>query len=145
MKIWGKKTLFLSSTDTTLGFLSRSKRRLNLAKNREGKEYITALGSLRDIKYRVPKNCKKLVKRAKRVTFILPNGFSFRIVRDKNHLLLIKRFGWLYTTSANESGKEYDYLFAKSRADVVIYPLKERGKPSKILRLSKRGKIKRVR
>jgi len=145
MEIFKRDTLFLSSTDTTIGFLSRSKDRLNLAKKREGKEYITALDSFKELKYKVPKAHRKLVRRAKRVTFILPNGYSFRVIKDKEHLLLLERFRWLYTTSANESGKDYDFDFATSKANIIISPLRQKAPPSKILKLSKKGKVKRIR
>ncbi len=145
MDIWGEETLFLSSTDTTIGFLSSSKRRLDLAKRRENKEYIQALSSLSLLKFRVPKEHRNLVRRAKRVSFILPNSYSFRVVRERNHLLLLKRFGKLYSTSANLTGESYNYNYAYSQADIIIYPLRENAPASSIIQLSKSRFKKRVR
>jgi tRNA A37 threonylcarbamoyladenosine synthetase subunit TsaC/SUA5/YrdC len=144
-ELFKKDTLFLSSTDTAIGFLSKSKTRLNLTKQRSGKEYIMALASLKELKAKVPKPHRKRVRRAKRVSFILPGGFSFRIVRDKEHLLLLERLKWLYTTSANLTGKGYDEEFATSKADIIIYPLKQKSPPSKIFKLSKTKKLKKIR
>ena len=136
--------VFLTSTDTAIGFLSKNASSLDRAKKRaNGKKYITALPSLKNLSKRVPTKHKNLIRRSKKTTFIIDKNFSFRVVQNKNHNLLLKRLGWAYTSSANESGKEYDYNYAYKKADIIIYPLKN-SSPSTILKLGKR-KVKKVR
>ena len=134
------KKLFLTNTDTTIGFISKSKEALDIAKNRPSdKKYIQALPSLKTLKKRVPNIHKKRVRRASKTTFIIDKNYSFRIVKDKNHNLLLKRLKKAYTSSANESGKEYNYSYASEKADIIVYPLNKISSPSQILKL---GKVK---
>jgi len=136
--------VFLTSTDTAIGFISKDSKALDKAKQRvSNKKYITALPSLKALKKRVPKKHKKLVRRAKKTTFILNKNFSFRVVKEENHNLLLRRLGYAYTTSANKSTKEFDYNYTYQKADIIVYPLKN-STPSKIYKLGKR-KIKRIR
>ncbi len=135
--------VFLTSTDTTIGFLSKSKDSLDKAKNRaSNKYYIKAFPLLKDIPQRIPKKYKNLVRRAKKSTFIV-NKKSFRVVKDKRHLLLLNRLGWAYTTSANRSNEEYNYKYAFDNASIIIYPL-IKSTPSKIFKLGK-NRLKRLR
>lgn len=139
--------VFLTQTDTTIGFISQSADRLTSVKQRlPNKHYIRAVNSLQTLQMftRVPNNYKKEVRRAKRTTFIMPNGQSFRLIRDKHHLLLLNRIQWAYTTSANLSGSTYDESFAKSVADIDITPLKSTQQASTILKIGKR-KQQRIR
>ena len=139
------KRLFLTNTDTTIGFLSQSRERLDRAKERQpNKEYIQALPSLKAIKKRVPKNFRRRVRVAQKSTFILSHDYSFRVIREKRHKLLIDRLGWAYTSSANQSGKEYSYEYAYQKADIVIYPLSAPQKASTIYILGK-NRYKRLR
>jgi tRNA A37 threonylcarbamoyladenosine synthetase subunit TsaC/SUA5/YrdC len=142
-----KNKVFLTQTDTTLGFVSQSLHKLNQIKKRPpSKHYIKALNSLHTLQTftRVPLKHRKQVRRATKSTFIMPNGFSYRIVRDSHHLLLLNRFKWIYTTSANLSGQTYDESFAKANADVIITPLWSLQQASSIFKLGKR-KIQRIR
>jgi tRNA A37 threonylcarbamoyladenosine synthetase subunit TsaC/SUA5/YrdC len=138
------KKIFLTSSDTAIGFVSKDAKSLDNAKDRiPNKKYIQAIPDLKSIKKRVPKKHRKLVRRAKKTTFVLDSNYSFRVVRNKRHNLLLKRLGWAYTTSANRSGLEYEYSYAYSKADIIVYPLKN-SKPSTILRLGK-SKLQRLR
>lgn len=142
----GRK-VFLTQTDTTIGFVSQNAEKLNTIKQRPShKHYIKAVNSLETLKSftRVPRTHKNRIRRAKKTTFILPNKHSYRIVRDKHHLLLLNRLKWAYTTSANLSNKPYDKTFAKEMADVVIYPLKTSKKVSQIYKIGK-NRLKRIR
>lgn len=133
------KLVFLTQTDTTIGFVSQNDARLSEIKQRPShKHYIKALPSLAALNTfaRIPKKHKNLVRRAKKTTFVLPNGHSYRIIRDKHHLLLLKRLGWAYTTSANLSDHPYDENFAKEAADVIVAPLKVNAKASSIYKLN---------
>lgn len=139
--------LFLTQTDTTVGFVTQNKEKLDIAKKRPTyKYYITAINSLNTLKKftRVPQKHKKLLRRANKTTFIMPNGSSYRVVKDKHHLLLLNRLKWAYTSSANLSGQDYNEKFARSVADVVIEPLNPHVKPSTILKINN-NKIRKIR
>ena len=142
-----KDKVFLTQTDTTIGFVSQNRKKLDEIKNRPtNKHYIKAVNSLKTLKLftRVPKAHKNRVRRSKKTTFIMPNSHSYRLIRDKHHLLLIERLKWAYTTSANISGESYDVKFAKEQADVIIEPLNVSKKASTIYKLGKKN-IKKVR
>ncbi len=141
--------IYLTQTDTTVGFLSQNKKRLNELKNRPlNKPVLRELDSLKTLKkfVRVPKKFKKRVRRAKKTTFIYPNSESFRVVKDKNHLEFLKKFSWMYSTSANLHAKKFDEKWAKSVADVVVENKNGlfEGEASKIYKISK-SKIKKIR
>ena len=139
--------VFLTATDTTIGFVSQDADRLTRIKSRPPhKHYIRAVNSLQTLKHftRVPATHKKALRRAKRTTFIMPDGYSYRIVKDPHHLLLLDRMKWAYTTSANRSGESYDETFARTCADVIIAPLQERSQASRIIKLGKH-RHKRIR
>ena len=142
-----KDKVVLTQTDTTIGFVSQNADNLTQVKQRPPhKHYIKALPSLETLKTftRLPDIHKNRIRRAKKTTFILPDGHSYRIVRDKHHLLLLSRLGWAYTTSANLSSEAYDEAFAKKSADVIITPLKQKHTASQIYKLGKTT-LKRIR
>jgi len=139
--------VFLTQTDTTIGFVSQSAKRLTAIKQRPPyKHYIKAVDSLQTLNRftRIPKLHRKRVRRTRRTTFIMPGGDSYRVVYDPHHLLLLRRLKWAYTTSANRSGEPYDETFAIQQADVVVAPLGKTQKPSTIYRLGK-TKLQRIR
>jgi tRNA A37 threonylcarbamoyladenosine synthetase subunit TsaC/SUA5/YrdC len=139
--------VFLTRTDTTIGFVSQNSRKLTEIKKRPPrKQYIKALPSLRALKHltRVPPAFRNHLRRAQHTTFIMPDGHSYRIVRDPHHSLLLARLGWAYTTSANLSAKPYDETFAKTAADVIVSPLVQTATPSSIFKLGQHT-IKRIR
>jgi len=132
--------VFLTQTDTTIGFVSQNADKLTQIKQRPPhKYYIKAVNSLDTLKTftRVPQKHKNRVRRAKKTTFIMPNGDSYRVIKDKHHLLLLNRLKWAYTTSANLSNEAYDELFARKMADVIIEPIQENRQASSIYRLGK--------
>ena len=142
-----KGKVFLTQTDTTIGFVSQNADKLTAIKQRPPyKHYIKAVNSLATLKTftRVPSSHKNRVRRSTKTTFILPDGHSYRLIEDKHHLLLLNRLQWAYTTSANLSGHDYDETFAKEMADVIIEPLKENKQASNIYKLGKQT-IKRIR
>ncbi len=139
--------VFLTQTDTTIGFVSQNEAKLTQIKQRPPhKYYIKALTSLKTLQSftRVPAAHKNRLRRANRTTFIMPDGHSYRLVRNSYHTLLLNRLQWAYTTSANLSGKPYDEAYAKASADVIVAPLGEAHKPSAILKLG-RTTMKRIR
>ncbi len=142
-----KDFVFLTQTDTTIGFVSQNAEKLTAIKQRPPhKHYIKALPSLKTLKLftRVPNSHKNRVRRSKKTTFIMPNGHSYRVVQDKHHLLLLNRLEWAYTTSANLSSESYDESFAKKSADIIITPLKQKNSASNIYKLGKIT-LKRIR
>ena len=132
--------LFLIQTDTTIGFICQDPTKIDKAKKRKpNKYYIKVVNSLETLKTfsRVPNKHKNRVRRAKRTTFIMPNGLSFRVAKNTEHNLLLDRLGWVYSSSANLSGAEYDEAYARENAEViVIFPQKRERSPSKIYKLS---------
>jgi tRNA A37 threonylcarbamoyladenosine synthetase subunit TsaC/SUA5/YrdC len=139
--------VFLTQTDTTAGFVSQNADRLNEIKRRPPhKHYIRAVSDLATLKTftRVPASHKSRIRRARKTTFIMPDGYSYRIITDSHHRLLLDRLGWVYTTSANLSGETYDESFANAAADVIISPLRYHETPSTILKLGLQ-RLKRIR
>ena len=141
------KLVFLTQTDTTIGFVSQNEAQLTAIKQRPPhKHYIKAVNSLETLKTftRIPNSHKNSVRRAKRTTFILPNGHSYRVVQDPHHLLLLNRLKWAYTTSANLSNQPYNEKFSKEVADVIITPLSKNTAASTIYKITN-ATIKRIR
>jgi tRNA A37 threonylcarbamoyladenosine synthetase subunit TsaC/SUA5/YrdC len=142
-----KNKVFLTQTDTTIGFVSQNADKLTQIKQRPPhKYYIKAVNSLQTLQTftRVPNKHKNRVRRAKKTTFVMPNTHSYRIVQDKYHLLLLDRLTWAYTTSANLSNQAYDETFAKEVVDVIIEPLNITNQASNIYKLGKTS-LKRIR
>jgi len=141
--------IYLTQTDTTVGFLSQNPKKLNIVKNREeNKPVLIETDGLDTLKkfVRVPKKFKKRIRRAKKVTFIYPNGKSFRVVKDEVHLEFLQKFSWLYSTSANPHGKGFDEVWAKNCADIVIEDKRGlfEGEVSRIYKISK-NRIRKIR
>ncbi len=114
--------VFLTPTDTTIGFVSQNATQLSHIKQRPAnKNYIQALSSLKALKSRtrIPNAHKNWVRRATKTSFVI-GGISYRIIKNYPHALLLKRLGWAYTTSANPSAQSYDETFAKNHADVIV-------------------------
>lgn len=139
--------VFLTQTDTTIGFVSQNANQLTRIKQRPPhKHYIKAVNSLYTLKTftRVPQKYKKSVRRRKKTTFVMPNGVSYRVIYDTHHLLLLNRLQWAYTTSANQSAQAYDDTFVKEKSDILVAPLKQNRQASTIYQLGK-ASIKRIR
>jgi tRNA A37 threonylcarbamoyladenosine synthetase subunit TsaC/SUA5/YrdC len=114
--------IFLTQTDTTVGFLSQDAQRLVEIKGRAGdKPFLKVYAELKKLSHdiRVPLLHKQRVRHSKKTTFIVKNQ-AFRYVSDPKHAALIKPYGWLYSTSANESGKSYESNFCRAVSDIII-------------------------
>jgi len=141
--------IYLTQTDTTVGFLSRDFKKLNRIKKRNlDKKVLREVDSLTTLKtfVRVPNKFKKRVRRAKKTTFIYPNGNSFRVIKDETHLRFLKKFKWMYSTSANLSGQKFDKKWAVKQADVIVENKEGffEGNPSSIYKVNN-FKIKKIR
>lgn len=143
-----KNLLYLTQTDTTIGFISQDASKIDRAKQRlPNKYYIQTVNALEQLKSftRVPTTHKNRVRRAKKSTFIMPNGQSFRVVRESEHNLLLDRVGWFYSSSANLSGAEYDEHYTREVAEVIVtFPNTYRQAASKIYRLGM-NRIQKIR
>jgi len=114
--------VILAQTDTTVGFLSQSSQRLQQIKMRDtAKPFLRVYADFKMLRndIRIPPLYKRRVRYARKTTFIVKNQ-AFRYVDEPNHSRLIKKYGWLYSTSANESGKNYDEAFCQSFSDLII-------------------------
>ena len=141
--------IYLAQTDTTVGFLSKDYKKLNKIKKRKpDKKILIEVDSLDTLKtfVRVPKKYKKIVRRVKKTTFIYSNGDSFRVIKDEKHLEFLKKFKWMYSTSANLSGKMFDKKWAIKQADIIIEDKRGffEGKPSSIYKINN-FKMKKIR
>ncbi len=142
--------VFLIQTDTTVGFLSKDRKSIDIKKNRlPDKEYLTAVSSFCELKNltRVPDKFKKLVRRAKKTSFIFnKNNISVRVVSSGEHYNFLNRFGFFYSSSANLSGEKFNDEVARNLADIICED--NRGlfeaESSKLYRLG-REKIRRLR
>lgn len=145
-----KNSIFLIQTDTTVGFLSKDHDRLSQTKGRSNtKKTLEVVSDLKTLSIytRVPNRSKNMVRRSKRTTFIYPNGKAFRVVdRDSNHNIFLKRFGKFYSTSANYTGKSFDYSFAYKNCDIAVENKEGYSEttPSKIYKLNNFS-IKKIR
>ena len=137
--------IILAQTDTTVGFLSQSPTALNLAKHRPINQAVLAtFASLQCAKqtHRIPRIHHHFVRQANKISIILSNKKSFRVVKDPLHREFLSYFGGLYSTSANRTKESFSLEFALRVADIIA--LDSRGlyedKPSTIYRLSRTRK-----
>jgi len=114
--------IILTQTDTTVGFLSQDAKKLAQIKSRPPtKPFIKVYANFRALSkdLRLPKRRKNLIRRAKKTTFIVKNQ-AFRVSDYRVSSQLLHKSEWFYSTSANESGKEYDREFCEQKADIII-------------------------
>ncbi len=141
--------VFLAQTDTTVGLLSKDKKRLaNIKKRGEEKPFLKNVSTYRELKSisRVPSKYKKIIRRKQKTTFIYPNNQAVRVVKNVGLEDFLKRFGWQYSTSANRSGEKFDFNFIKDKVDIIIYtPNGFKEKRSSSLFAVSNSKIRRIR
>ncbi len=141
--------VFLVQTDTTVGLLSKEKKKLSLIKQRDIKQpFLKSIATFCELKKetRVPKRFKKFLRRKKKTTFIYPNLKAIRVVQDAPHQSFLKRFGWMYSTSANKTGCEFDFGYIKDRVDIILFEADEfrADSASSIIKIGKKS-IRRLR
>ncbi len=140
-----KDLVLLAQTDTTVGFLSQDASRLHAIKQRQSdKPFLKVYASLAAFKTdhgHIPARYKSMLRRAKKSTFISKNQ-AFRIVRDEAHNQLLKRFSFMYSTSANQSGHRYHKEFCSRNSDIIVQDDRGlfEGEPSRIIKLGKQKK-----
>ncbi len=143
------KSIILTQTDTTVGFLSQNASKLSEIKSRDSsKQFIevySTLQALNAAKKRIPPLKRALFRKSKKTTFIVKEK-AIRISPTTLHSQVLRNTQWNYSTSANESGKKFDFEFCELKADIIIqdkYGLSEKS-PSKLLKINK-TKIRRLR
>jgi tRNA A37 threonylcarbamoyladenosine synthetase subunit TsaC/SUA5/YrdC len=117
--------IYLTQTDTTVGFLSSDDKKLTKIKQRDNnKKILQVVDSFKTLqKYtRVPNKYKKMVRNSKKTTFIYPNNRAFRVIpKDSFHHRFVSKFKILYSTSANKTNCDFDFDFAFSRCDIALF------------------------
>ena len=115
--------VILSQTDTTVGFLSQDADKLYEIKSRKNtKPFIKVYSTFHDFlstNNRVPNKFKNIVRRSKKTTFIV-NNRAFRIAKPILNSQILRDLKWHYSTSANETGKNYERTFCEKKADIII-------------------------
>ena len=115
--------IYLAQTDTTAGFLSSSEEEINLAKKRSIKTpCIKTSFYFYELKNtaKVPNKYKNLIRRSKKTTFIYKNKQSFRVIKNTKHIEFLKKFRFLFSSSANIHGCSFDINYAKKTANMVV-------------------------
>jgi len=141
--------VILTQTDTTVGFLSQEAGELYEIKLRPTtKPFIKVYKDLKTFcteGIRVPKRRKRLIRRAKKTTFVV-GDFSFRVAKAPLDSQLLRTPAWFYSTSANRSGAHFERDFCEAKAAIIIedkYGLREQN-PSRVLKINAK-KTKRLR
>jgi len=139
--------VYLTQTDTTVGFLSSNATKLSLIKQRKPHQKILqVVDSLKTLQenIRVPKEFRKIVRNSRKTTFIYPNKEAFRVVNtDSQHNRFLQKFHTMYSTSANITQYNFNEEFAVTSADIIVYNQEFREAiPSSIYTISKSKKRK---
>ncbi|MCH9813162.1 MAG: Sua5/YciO/YrdC/YwlC family protein [Epsilonproteobacteria bacterium] len=137
------KQLYLTQTDTTVGFLSQDIQKLADAKQRDNKQpFLIAVDSFKKLKKltRIPAIHKKRIRRQSKTSFLYQNQKAIRVVKTSFHGSFLKNFDYLYSTSANKHKSSYKRSYAFQKADIVIEDNKGliEVKASKIFKLGKK-------
>jgi len=138
--------VYLVQTNTTVGFLSQNLEKLNQIKKRPPNKKFLKVVSEYSLLPRTPKKFRKRIRRTpNKNTYVIKNE-AYRVITEPHHREFLKKFRWMYSSSANESGKNFDENFATQNADILV--MDKRGyfesEPSKIFKINK-NKIKRLR
>jgi len=142
-----KYMIYLAQTDTTAGFLSKDFREINALKHRAAdKPCLITTAKLSELKNltRVPAKFKNLVRRARKTTFLYPNAKAVRVVKECAHEEFLRKFDWLYSSSANLNGQNFDEEWARAAADEGGGQNFSQNASSKIYKISKTN-LKRIR
>ncbi|AXH14881.1 Sua5 YciO YrdC YwlC family protein [Malaciobacter mytili] len=142
--------VYLVQTDTTVGFSSTNDEKLsNLKKRPTTQKILQVVDSFTTLKQytRVPKNHKKLVRKARKTTFIYPNTHSFRIISKEDKFYdFVRKFKNIYSTSANITTKSFDEEFARTNANIIVETKEGFSETvSSSIYLLKKKKLKKIR
>jgi tRNA A37 threonylcarbamoyladenosine synthetase subunit TsaC/SUA5/YrdC len=149
-RIFYLSKIYLVQTDTTVGFLSSCDKTLANAKERPKKQKILQeVDSCKTLKTltRIPNKYKKQIRRLEKTTFIYPDGQSYRkISKNNKHYNFIKKFGAIYSTSANKTKESFSLEYAHEKADILVFTKEDFNETtsSKIYKISNHT-IKKIR
>lgn len=142
-----KSAVLLTQTDTTVGFLSQDEKKLQAIKQRPtSKPFIKVYKDFMTLKndgIRIPRKYKKELRRAKKTTYIVKKQ-SFRVAKLNLHSNILTNSSWHYSTSANESGKNFDRDFCQLKADIIIEDNRglDEGLASKLYKINSKRKVR---
>ena len=115
--------VILTQTDTTVGFVSQDANQLYKIKSRNtSKPFIKIYSSFKNFLAcgnRVPHAKKNMIRRSQKTTFIVKNK-AFRISKDNLNSQILRDMRWHYSTSANQSKKNFQREFCEDKADIII-------------------------
>ena len=116
-------SVILTQTDTTVGFLSQNADKLYEIKSRKTtKPFIKVYSNFKTLSTcgnRVPNRFKNIIRRSKKITFIVKNQ-AFRVAKNSLNSNILRNSTWYYSTSANEANKNFDRIFCEDKADIII-------------------------
>ncbi|MGB5866241.1 MAG: Sua5 YciO YrdC YwlC family protein [Arcobacteraceae bacterium] len=139
--------VYLTQTDTTVGFLSQDDKKLCSAKQRDpNQKILQVVDKYRTLKkfVRIPQKHKKFIRQAKTTTIIYPNKLAFRVVDiDSKHQNFLKKFHIMYSTSANKTKNNFEINYATLNSDVLV-DTKEGFKEKQASSIYKINKVKKV-
>jgi len=139
--------LYLVQTDTTVGFLTQDSALLSEVKKRPNSKAFVSVYSdfktFKENKNRIPNHHKNYVRASQQTTFISKNRAS-RIIKNSNHHDFLKRFGWFFSSSANQSNKAFERDFALDIAEIIVEDARGlyESRPSSIIKLSQTREVK---
>jgi len=139
--------VILAQTDTTVGFLSQNQQKLYEIKSREtSKPFLKVYPNFKSLlvsKNRVPNNFKRLVRHSKKTTFIIKQN-AFRVAKNHLNSQILRDSLWLYSTSANKTGENFDREFCQNSADIIIEDINGlvENSPSNLLKINRIKKRK---
>ena len=115
--------VILTQTDTTVGFLSQNEKKLQEIKTRKlSKPFIKVYKNFKTLLasgHRIPDKYKNTIRRSNKTTFIVKNR-AFRVADISLDSQILRDNLWHYSTSANESSKNFDHDFCIEKADIII-------------------------
>ena len=114
---------YLVQTDTTAGFVSQDLCALNRLKGRKDTQpCLKTVFTCKALIWiaRVPRAYKRKIRKDKNHTFLYPNGEACRLVKDRRHGRFLKDFGWMYSTSANATGKTFEREYATEKVAIIV-------------------------
>ncbi len=142
--------IYLTQTDTTVGFLSSDDKKLSSAKRRGLEQktlQVVTNKKILNTLLRVPKKHRKFIRRSKNTTIIYPNKLAFRVVcGSSSHQNFLKKFDLMYSTSANKTKNNFNEEYAVKNSDIIVYTKESfmEKKASTIYKINKQ-KIKKIR
>ena len=120
-----KSLIYLTQTDTTVGFLSSDDKKLANTKRRDSNQKtLQVVNSFKTLKNftRIPKTHRKFIRKSVKTTFIYPNKMAFRVTdKGSSHFPFINKCKVMYSTSANITKQNFDNDFAFNNSDIIVF------------------------